>query len=249
MDDQGGLGWLVPIEESSRRLVQSASVLTDEQVGAMSLVAPWTRGHVLTHVCRAGDSLMRLLSWARTGLEAAQYPSMAYRAAEIEAGCRRTAAQILEDLQSNVKLFDQSVRSLPAQAWNFPVVPRTGEPRTPATLVPIRLRELEIHHVDLDVGYTVEDIPTLAADWILGDLLDAMERGGVEFAPVRLRAIDSDCIRVLTASSSSCEKPMLEISGSRAELIGWLSGRVPASDTALVAQGRHNSIPPAPQWI
>lgn len=243
-----GVRWLLPIGASSQRLIDSVSVLTDDQVRATSLVPPWTRGHVLTHVCRAGDSLIRLLSWARTEVEIAQYPSMDFRAAEIEAGCRRTVSEIVGDLQSNVASFDREVRSLPAAAWSFPVVPRTGEPRTPATLVPIRLRELEIHHVDLDVGYTFADIPALDAHWILGDLLDAMERAGVDFTPVRLTAVDSDFTRVLGGGESD-EIPMLEVSGPLAELLGWLSGRVSATDTALVARGRRNTIPPAPRWI
>lgn len=180
-------------------------------------------------------------------MEIAQYPSMDFRAAEIEAGCRRTVAEIVEDLHTNVVSFDREVRSLPVAAWSFPVVPRTGEPRTPATLVPIRLRELEIHHVDLNVGYDFADIPARDAYWILGDLVDAMERTGVDFTPVRLTAIDSDFDRVLGGESD--EIPMLEVSGSLAELLGWLSGRVSATDTGLVARGRRTTIPPAPQWI
>lgn len=243
-----GVDWLIQIGASSQRLIDSVSRLADDQIGAMSLVPPWTRGHVLTHICRAGDSLMRLLSWARTGVEVAQYPSMAFRTAQIEAGCRRGAAEILGDLEANVVLFDDAVRSLPANAWSFPVVPRTGEPRTAATLVPIRLRELEIHHVDLDVGYTFNDIPTLDADWILCDVLDAMALSGVSIAPVRLTATDSDIARLIEGGAAG-DRSLLQISGPRADLLGWLSGRVTAANTSLVACGRQNHVPPAPPWI
>lgn len=191
---------------------------------------------------------MRLLSWARTGVEIQQYPSMKFRATEIEVGCRRSVAELIEDLRCNAALFEKAVVSLPADAWSRLVVPRTGEPRTAATLIPIRLRELEIHHVDLGLDYTFDDIPEADADWILHDLIDAMARGDVDLAPVRLKAIDSDLDRVLDGGASR-GTPLLEVSGTRAELLGWLSGRVAATDTMLAARGRLSSVPHAPQWI
>lgn len=48
---------LVPIAASTDRLVQTVKALDDTEVGGETLVPPWTRGHVITHVARAADSL------------------------------------------------------------------------------------------------------------------------------------------------------------------------------------------------
>lgn len=144
---------LVPITASTDRLVRTVKALNDTEVGGKTLVPPWTRGHVITHVARAADSLCRLLTWARTGVETPQYASMDIRAAEIEAGARRPVHDLVADVVASAARFDDAVRSLPGAAWSYEVRMRTGELRTPEALVSARLRELEVHHVDLAAGY------------------------------------------------------------------------------------------------
>ncbi|MGH3331970.1 MAG: maleylpyruvate isomerase N-terminal domain-containing protein, partial [Nocardioidaceae bacterium] len=41
-----------------------------------SRLPDWTRGHVVTHVARNAEGLVRLLAWARTGIETPMYPSI-----------------------------------------------------------------------------------------------------------------------------------------------------------------------------
>ncbi|WP_051180107.1 maleylpyruvate isomerase family mycothiol-dependent enzyme [Nocardia concava] len=240
-----GVGWLEPIEASTQRFLATVEAMTDEQLGGDSLVPPWTRGHVLAHVCRAGDSLVRLLTWARTGVETPQYASMEARAAEIEAGARRPVAEQLADVAASAERFAEAVRLLTPDAWQREVRPRTGELRTPETLVPMRLRELEIHHADLNAGYCFADIPEPAARWILDDIADAMIRSESGTPSLVLRATDSDFHRDLTGDRHAAA---VEIAGPQADLLGWLSGRIPAEETALTA-GRATPVPPAPTWI
>lgn len=141
---------LVPIAASTDRLVQTVKALNDTEVSGKTLVPPWTRGHVITHVARAADSLCRLLTWARTGVETPQYSqSLDARAAEIEAGARRPVHELVADVVASAERFDDAIRSLPGGAWSHEVRMRTGELRTPEALASARLRELEVHHVDL----------------------------------------------------------------------------------------------------
>ncbi|GHD25992.1 maleylpyruvate isomerase N-terminal domain-containing protein [Streptomyces galbus] len=62
------------------------------------------------------------------------------RAAEIEAGARRPVAELVADVRATAARFEEAVRALPPAAWHAEVRMRTGEWRTPATLVPTRLR-------------------------------------------------------------------------------------------------------------
>ncbi|MBB1259262.1 maleylpyruvate isomerase N-terminal domain-containing protein [Streptomyces alkaliterrae] len=55
------------VEESTHRLLATADRFADGDLAGLSLVPPWTRGHVLSHLARAAESCCRLLHWARTG--------------------------------------------------------------------------------------------------------------------------------------------------------------------------------------
>ena len=87
--------------------------LRDNQVREPSLLPDWTRGHVITHMSRAAESLCRLLDWARTGVEQQQYPSADARARDIEAGARRSVQALAADMRATATLFDDTVRALP----------------------------------------------------------------------------------------------------------------------------------------
>ncbi|WP_159048709.1 maleylpyruvate isomerase N-terminal domain-containing protein, partial [Streptomyces sp. NRRL F-4489] len=168
--------------------------MTDEQVRGMSLVPPWTRGHVLTHVARAADSLCRLLEGARTGRAIPQYASMAAREAEIEAGAGRPVAVLLDDVAAGAARLDAAVRSLPEGAWRRRVRLRTGELRTPGSLLATRLRELEVHHADLAAGYTFADVPERIARWIIEDFAEAVSRRPEALPALRIEATDAEVV-------------------------------------------------------
>ncbi|MFI0999530.1 maleylpyruvate isomerase family mycothiol-dependent enzyme [Streptomyces galbus] len=229
---------LEPVAASTDRFVATVASLTDGQIAGATLVPPWTRGHVVTHVARATDSLCRLLDWARTGVETPQYASMDARAAEIEAGARRPVSELVADVRATAARFEEAVRALPPAAWHAEVRMRTGEWRTPATLVPTRLRELEIHHADLDAGYGFRDIPADAARWIVEDIAEALARRP-HTPPLRLETTDTGLVRRLGTGGPT-------VRGPQADLLAWLSGRSPG--TGLSASGAHG-VPPAPYWI
>ncbi|WP_333778313.1 maleylpyruvate isomerase family mycothiol-dependent enzyme [Streptomyces sp. IBSBF 3136] len=229
---------LGPITASTDRFLATVTSLSEVEVAGETLVPPWTRGHVITHVARAADSMCRLLTWARTGIETPQYTSMDARALEIEAGASRPVTALVADVRNTSARFEDLVRALPQAAWHNEVRMRTGELRTPATLVLTRLRELEIHHADLDIGYRFSDIPSDAARWIIGDIVEALARRPAT-PPLRLEATDTGLVHALGANG-------LTISGRQADLLAWLSGRSPGK--GLTADGA-NEVPPAPFWI
>lgn len=151
------------IDAAVERLLTTAGRLTDADVRPPSLLPGWTRAHVLTHLARGAEALRNLLVWARTGVETPAYPSREARDADIEAGAGRSSAELLADLSLTAGVFRAEVDAMPDEAWSA-MVAAPGLPDFPAEEVLVRrLVELELHHVDLDIGYGPADWPPLFA--------------------------------------------------------------------------------------
>jgi maleylpyruvate isomerase len=233
-----GLDAFGPVTASTERFLESVRSLSDAQIAETTLIPPWIRGHVITHVARAADSYRRLLAGAIDGVETPQYPSMAFRADQIEAGARRSVVELVSDVAESSTLFEQVMRTLPEHAWHSEVRMRPGELRRPAALPLIRLREVEVHHVDLAVGYTFADIAPDTARWIIDDILMVLGRRP-EIPALRLDATDTGLSRELGAGAPS-------IRGTQADLLAWLSGRSPGADLSADGAG---PVPGAQYWI
>ncbi|OEJ93882.1 hypothetical protein J116_004750 [Streptomyces thermolilacinus SPC6] len=228
------------MKASANRFITTVRSLTDEEARGTTLIPPWTRGHVVTHVARATDSLCRLLRSARTGLETPQYASMEARAAEIEAGAHRPVEALVADVLDAEARFDREIRALPPEAWRKEVRMRTGEHRTPAGLILTRIRELEVHHADLAAGYTFAHIPEVTARWIIDDIVAALHRR-TDVHPLTIKSTDTALTHTLSPATN--EGPT--VSGPQAALLAWLSGR--ATPTSLTATP--DNVPPPPTWI
>ena len=86
----------------------------------------------------------------------------------------------------------------------------------------MRLREVEIHHVDLDAGFT----PTGWSDSFAAHLIESMLKRGPSEASYRVLAIDLAQTWVVgdpdDASSTT-------VSGPAGDLAWWMTGRPPAA--------------------
>ena len=140
-----------------RRLLATVGTLSDDDVRGPSLLPGWTRAHVVTHLARNADSHVGLFEGARVGEVRRQYPQKGMRELDIESGASRTADELANDLRRSCAALEAAWRDLGDELWD-----RQGEVasglRPMSEIVFRRLREVEVHHVDLDVSYT-------AADW------------------------------------------------------------------------------------
>ena len=147
------------IGEATDRLLASAGALTDTGVREPSLLPGWTRGHVLTHLCRGADAMRNLLAGARAGQDRPAYASAHAREDDIAQGAGRAAAELMADLAASAMALRAVARGLPDGAWQYPVEV-LGSPRFPAAgVLTRRLVEVELHHADLGSGYTPADWP------------------------------------------------------------------------------------------
>jgi maleylpyruvate isomerase len=223
------------IEAATSRLLATARTLSDADVLAPSALPGWSRGHVLTHIARNADSLVNLLTWAATGVEHPQYPSRESRDASIEAGARRPAAEQVADVEASHNRFEDAVSAVPAGGWLREVRWLSGEPRPASKILEVRLREVAIHHIDLDAGYAASDWPSPFALRILGLVIPAFEVRGIE--PVTLVPTDVD-VRIDVAGGSA-----VEVRGAAWALATWMLGR--DDGTTLDVTGGQLPTPPA----
>jgi maleylpyruvate isomerase len=229
------------VEAATTRFVATAATLTEAAIAAPSRLPGWTRGHVLSHVARNADGLVNLLNWARTGVRTPQYPSPEARAADIEAGAARPAAEHLADLRESAERFAGAVADMPADRWSFAYGGRDG---TAARVVWRRLREVEVHHVDLDGGYQPENWPAPFAHRLLHELVANLSGGFSAGSPtVRLLADKLGHPLELTGPPDA---PRITVAGPAYALAAWLSGRSAGAGLTVDPAGE---LPPVPDWM
>lgn len=162
------------------RLHRRVEALDDESLRSPSLLAGWTVGHVLTHLARNADSVVRRLDAARAGELVDQYPGGAEsRAAGSEAGAGRPVAQVLDDLQRAHDAVDAAFDAADERLWSRPVRLGGDGVAPAATVVFRRWREVEAHHTDLGLGYGWHEWPDrLVRRWLPSLLAGLPDRTG-----------------------------------------------------------------------
>ena len=212
------------IAAATEQLLTTAAAFDDADVRQPSLLPGWSRGHVLTHIARNADGGTRLLTWARTGIENPEYPSMAARAEEIEAGHRRAAGDLLVDVRDSAARFAAAYDVMPDHAWTRLLRWTSGKERPAFRAADSRLTEVLVHHVDLRAGFGPGDWPGDFVDTTLATVISAFAARD-QMPGLRLVALDTGSEYRLGAQHA----PDV-VRGSRAALLAWLLGRSDGAD-------------------
>ncbi|MEV7773269.1 maleylpyruvate isomerase family mycothiol-dependent enzyme [Kitasatospora sp. NPDC086791] len=230
--------WLSQVEESTQRLLQTVSGLAPEALAEPSALPGWTRGHVLAHLARNADSLVNLLTGARTGTDIPQYTSNEARDRDIDRDAPRPLDVHLADLRASHERFAAAAALLPAEAWTVQVKHRRGY-LFPASDIPRRrLLEVEYHHVDLAGGRTPAHWPEDFAVAQFRDLADGLA-GEPGLPTVELVADDTADRAVIGAG-----EPALTVEGPVRALTAWLSGRSAGADLRRTPDTALPQLPP-----
>ncbi|WP_282004332.1 maleylpyruvate isomerase family mycothiol-dependent enzyme [Propioniciclava sinopodophylli] len=152
------------IATATQALLRHTLDLEEDDWRAPSLLPGWSRAHVASHISRNADALRRVIAAARDGEPAPLYPSSAAKFNDIERGSERSGLELHVDLDTSAgELANLCER---VEDWLVPVRLIGGEfPLSVVTL--IRLHELTLHHLDLDTGFTWEDVDLIPARWML----------------------------------------------------------------------------------
>lgn len=216
--DSADAGPRGPVTAASDRFIATAAALDPDALRAPSLCEGWTRAHVVAHVARNADALTNLLTWARTGEPTYQYASADIRDSDIEAGAARPPEELLDDVRVAVARFAQSVIDLPDDKWSVEIRKGpggTGEALPARRIMWFRLVEVEVHHVDLDAGYSPADWPEPFVSRALTETVSAFRRH--EGMPPVTLDIDGR-VEVVRPGGPT-------VAGSAPDVLAWLIGR------------------------
>lgn len=154
-------------QEITQALLGDTILLTDEQWGVASLLPGWTRAHVASHLARNADGLVRVVRQLHDGRPTSLYADAPSARADIERGSERTAMELQVDLDSSANQLHNCFEELLAMPPDR-LVALTPTITVRLDHLPIvRINELVLHHIDLDVGYTFENIDPEVAAWLL----------------------------------------------------------------------------------
>ncbi|MFE7705309.1 maleylpyruvate isomerase family mycothiol-dependent enzyme [Streptomyces sp. NPDC057486] len=203
---------LAALREATDRLL-SATVKLDEVAAAEPSRLPgWSRGHVLAHLSRNADALVNVLQGRP------MYADSETRDRDIERDAHRPLTEQLADLRESAARF-LAAAAEPAD-WSRTVTMRNGVTDS-ASRVPFRRWvEVELHHVDLGIGYELEDLPDEFVAREIDFLAERFDRHP-EVASTGLAADDG---RFWTTGGGA-EGPAVAVRGPAPELLGWLAGR------------------------
>ncbi|MEU8150454.1 maleylpyruvate isomerase family mycothiol-dependent enzyme [Nonomuraea sp. NPDC048901] len=225
---------------STARFQATAASLTEDDVAAPSLLPGWSRGHVLAHVAGNADSHINLLTWARTGVETPQYATGAAREEGIEAGAGRTPAEHVAELAAANARLAAEIHDLPEAAWRATVSGMRPPPHPAWYVLVRRLREVEVHHVDLGAGYGPADWPETFVDRELHDCLRCWPYARSTVSEITLRG----------GRTWRDLGPGPAVEGDAADVLAWLIGRSDGTGVRVVTEGRLSTpVPVAPPWM
>ncbi|MFI5618346.1 maleylpyruvate isomerase family mycothiol-dependent enzyme [Streptomyces sp. NPDC051567] len=219
------------VREATARLLSAVAELDNAALAGESHLPGWTRGHILAHVARNADALVEVFEGRP------MYVSATSREADIARDAGRTLEEHLADLRDSGARFLAATES--AQDWSRPVELRNGVTDRAANVPFRRLIEIELHHVDLDIGYGLTDLSDEFTARETAFLADRWS-GRADVPPVTLTASDRDGVW----RTGGAEGAPVTVSGPAAGLLGWLAGRGPGGAGLSTEGGPLPALPP-----
>lgn len=212
---------------ATQRLLGDTIAISEADWHSPTALPGWTRAHLATHVARNADALRHYL--ARIDDQPVLEDDDVVR--DLEAGARRTPLEIQIDLDTSAGLLNEAFNQLPATSWATPLTGKL-EGLTIADLPLMRLNEVVLHHVDLDCGFGFVDLDPQMAQWLL--TWNVSRRRDLATGPgFTLLSSSGGFHRIGSGPGTS------EVSGTDANLLGWLTGRLPRT---AVSGADHVSI-------
>ena len=201
---------------ADKRLVRTVDALSEEQLREPSLLPGWSRAHVVAHLALNGEALERVLTGQRLGTPKTMYDTQESRDADIEELAGAEAAELRERLLASTHCFERALRAMSPDDADVRFERTPGGQQIRLGNVPLmRLREVEIHHADLEAGYAASDwSPAFSA--LLVESMTHYQDGPA------FRVLARDLARTWQLGDGE-GGPV--VSGTAADLGWWLTGR------------------------
>ncbi|MFJ4919126.1 maleylpyruvate isomerase family mycothiol-dependent enzyme [Streptomyces sp. NPDC088725] len=202
---------LASVREATELLLTAAAGLDNAAVAGPSRLPGWSRGHVLAHLARNADALVNVLEGRPMYVDAAS------RDADIARDAHRPLDAQLRDVRDTDARFRRTA-DVPAD-WTRTVALRNGVTDSASRLPFRRWVEIELHHVDLDIGRELDD---LSEEFVTREIDFLAERfsGHPDVPPLTLTAPGGR-----TWTSGGRNGDPRTVTGPASGLMGWLAGR------------------------
>jgi maleylpyruvate isomerase len=204
------------LADATARLVRTVDSFGDDDFGRSSDLPGWTRAHVVAHLALNAEGLAAALQGVVAGEPTPMYRSQEARDADIDELAGEAPAELRTRLMAACTEFADAAAAVPTDQWGTRVERTPGGERTftAVSAVAMRLREVEIHHADLDAGYTRREWPPQFSAL----LLDAMAKRGLARSPFTAAPTDLDGTWQYGEGGPT-------VRGTAADLGWWLTGR------------------------
>ena len=219
------------------RLLATVGRLTAADLAAPSLLPGWSRAHVVAHLTLNAEGLAGAVRGVTTDRRVPMYASSAARDDDIDVLAASDPAALAPRLREACAALASALHDLPPEraATTVERTPGSGPSYTAGDVPLLRLREVEIHHVDLDAGYAPADWPVDFTE----ALLESESRRPMATG-FTIHAVDLD--RSWPVGAAAASGPV--VSGAAADLGWWLTGRG-TGDTLTSDRG---DLPPVETW-
>lgn len=209
--------------EASQRLVRTVDGLSEEQLAEASLLPGWTRAHVAAHLALNALALQGVLNGVAANSPVPMYPSQEARNRGIDDLVAAGPSEVRHQTLRSVSCFAAAAEDFPQDRAEVPVERVPGGSTFPAgAALSMRWRELEIHHADLDSGYSHHDWPVQFAETAITHLTSPGGSPRPWTSSFRVLAHDSAQSWQVGEDHG---QPLITVTGSAADLAWWLSGR------------------------
>jgi maleylpyruvate isomerase len=129
---------------------------------------------LVAHLRYGAEAAIRGIEAARRGVASLMYPGGdAQRDAEIASGAGMPASRLIADLASTCAHLEGVIDHLPDRAWEATVETRRG-PVPVREVVLQRWLDVEVHHIDLEIGYSRHKWPEALVDEYLPGMIRLM---------------------------------------------------------------------------
>ena len=221
--------------------------LTDAEAAAPSALPDWSRAELLTHVARNADSFRGLAEAAMRGEVGDQYPGGAeQREGGIAAGRGKSAAEVVADLSQSVEWLHETWAAVPSDVWGREGR-ASGGTVTIADTVRARWIEVEVHHVDLNLGASPEEWSNPFVEVALQRLVPRLVMRANEPPDARWVVWADDVALAWSVSALAGQvtvsrfdeddpAPDVIVRGPGAQLTAWLMNR-PSKDLTVSGEG------------
>ncbi|QEV47936.1 maleylpyruvate isomerase family mycothiol-dependent enzyme [Streptomyces vinaceus] len=224
---------LQSVREATDRMLTALTKLDNAALSEESHLPGWTRGHVLAHLARNADALVNVFAGRP------MYESAEARDSDIERDAPRPLDVQLADVRATHAAFLAETER--DQDWSRTVELRNGVTDLASNVPFRRLVEVELHHVDLNIGYALCDLPQEFTAREIAFLADRWS-GRPEVPPVTLQLAGDG--GGTTWHTGGSEGGPVTLIGTGAELLGWLAGRGDRGAHLTVVGGRLPALPP-----